>query len=235
MKKVIVLIILAWYVCLSLAETADKKDKTEDVGQRSSESVQSLPLPEPRLEGNLKFLMSPEKRISALEDKVAALEARISCLEVAFARQIPAIQTALTNLTKSAGRPPTYGGPTTAAYGPTFGFIKAKGDSYVFSANGARIEIDPAGNITIAARMNITVESNATTSVKSSVLELDAATMTLESSRDTHINSKLLRLNNGSRPVAGQGDKIRGVCPPHGGPLLDATIKGSGAGTILVP
>jgi len=173
-----------------------------------------------------------EEQISALRNRIAALEARVRYLEIALQKQSMMIEPIWTNFQSRAKYPQT---PKDAVPGAIIGFTKTANNKYVFSANGATIEIDQVGNIVIETRMNISIDSDATTTMKSSALKLGGSSMMLESGADMHINSKLLRINNGNRPVARQGDEVKGICPPHGGILLNGTIKEGALSTVLVP
>ena len=95
--------------------------------------------------------------------------------------------------------------PSGTSAGDIIGFIKSRNGKYVLSANGAKIEIDPVGNITIKANMNMTLEANSNMNIK----------------------SMILRLNDGNRPVAGLGDI---VVVPNGAGTINR-----GSPTVLVP
>jgi hypothetical protein len=168
-----------------------------------------------------------QTQVSSLQKELAELRAKTATLE----RQLASIQD-----------------PQRIPAGRGVGFVRADDDRYVFTAHGATIEIDRAGrvtvtgaalnlesatNVTAKARASMTLESNAITTVKS------RTTMTLESGADMNITASApLRINNGTRPVAGLGDTVTGLCPPMGGALANGRIgpfPQGPAATVLVP
>lgn len=205
MNKLVIWIAVICYVGICFAQTSDKEDRTKK---------KIAPADAKRLQASQTSTLPLQKQVSSLKKKVASLEARI----------------------KKLGRSPG------ATADGMIGFKRTSDNKYVLSANGARIEIDKAGNITIRANINMTLRANANmtfesgvnTSMKATVLRLAAGTMTLDSSAGMRLNSKMIRLNEGGRPVAGQGHPITGVCPPHGGSLANGTIL-IGSPTVLVP
>jgi hypothetical protein len=205
MNKVVIAIAVICYVGICIAQTSDKEEKTKKkISPKDAKPLQV----------SQTSTSSLQKQVSSLIKKVASLETNMKKLQ----QSAPATQAGM------------------------IGFRRTSDNKYILSANGARIEIDKAGNITIRANINMTLKANANmtfesavnTSMKATTLRLAAGTMTLESSAGMRLNSKMIRLNDGGRPVAGQGHPVTGICPPHGGSLANATIL-IGSPTVLVP
>jgi len=120
-----------------------------------------------------------KKRISVLEKKIAQLEAKVKAQESLS--------------------------PGGASASDIIGFAKSRDGKYVLSANGAKIEIDTVGNVTIKANLNMTLEANTNMNIK----------------------SLMLKLNDGNRPVAGIGDTVVAGGAPG--------IINKGSPNVLVP
>jgi hypothetical protein len=174
------------------------------------------------------------KRIAALEKEVKRLRAKAQGLE----KQVSNLQR-----------------PKIAPAGDVVGFRKAKDGKYVLAVNGARIEIDRQGAVTIKASKRLLLESPVDTSIKAgTALRLEAgagmtaksaALMRLESSSTMDVKAVAtmqlrapggLRLNQGTRPAAAVGDPVTGICGPPGGALNNGRIlpKPSDA-QVLIP
>jgi len=155
--------------------------------------------------------VSLQKEVATLRGKISELEAKVTRLE---------------------DRPAT-------VPGSAVGFRKTKDNKYVLSVNGARIEIDKGGSITIRAGANMTLQSNINATLKSGMNTTiqSGANMTVSSGMNTTIRSSanmdiksaLLKLNGGSQPLVRLSDTV--VCPRYGG---KGTILG-GCPTVLVP
>jgi len=155
--------------------------------------------------------VSLQKEVVTLRGKIAELEAKVKDLE-----HLPA-----------------------TVPGSAVGFRKTKHNKYVLSVNGARIEIDKGGSVSIRAAGNMTLESNKDATLRSAINTTirSGVNMTVSSGLNTtirsngnmDINSALLRLNGGEQRLVRVSDTV--VCPPYGG---RGTIAG-GCPTVLVP
>jgi uncharacterized protein YueI len=239
MKRLLIIIVSVCFLNLCLAESVrEKRLKTNDVQKHTSikrtpttgkiEQVkketetsktekekpqQAKPTQQSKTEIELL-----QKQISSLQWRVTVLETEINDLQTYHQKKISELQSKLSVLQeKIDGFEPI--APTIA--GDIIGFIK-DGHKYVFTANGAKIEIDIVGNVSIKSPMNIILESNANMNIKSS----------------------MIRLNNGGKPIARTEDIVTGNCPFHteasgvvivSGPLQSGSIIGPGSPLIHVP
>jgi predicted RNase H-like nuclease (RuvC/YqgF family) len=185
----------------SVKKSKQQIDKTSK--EKKEESKQAKPVQQ--IQGDT---LSLQNQILSLQNRVASLEAKANNLQTTSRQQIDAFEKKILNLQTKVNNLQN----STAATGEVIGFTKTAANKYTLSANGAKIEVDAVGNVTIKANVGMTVESGGQMNIKSSIL----------------------RFNNGNKRVAHVGDpgSVHGNCIP--GPLQDGTII-RGSPTVFVP
>jgi cell division protein FtsB len=114
------------------------------------------------------------------------------------------------------------------------GFVKTKDNRYIFSANGAKFEIGRKGEVMIKAMKNLKLESVLSTKIKAGVgVDINStANMNIRAATKMSIDSSLIQLNKGSKPVSYLHSIVTGATAF--GPLQDGKVI-QGSPTVLVP
>ena len=115
------------------------------------------------------------------------------------------------------------------------GFVKTKDNRYVFSANGAKLEVGRMGEVTIKASKDLKLESALSTKIEagSHIDFTSSAPMNIRSTAMMNINAPTIRFNNGSKPVTHMNSEVTGGTS-IGGHLINGKIM-QGSPSVLVP
>ena len=174
-KIVVALTMCCLLVCTAQTWTQQQKTRKPQLKQRKAVSSYKTAPSEETLTRQLK----------TLEARLTQLQAKARKLEMSSQQTVTALEKKVARLgAGSRPRPPV----SSETRGDVIGFTK-KGNTYTLAVNGAKIEIDAAGNLLFQTTGQMTMESLA---------RLDA-------------RAGLIRLgNNPGRPVAAMRDVVVG-------------------------
>lgn len=198
MKKYILLMVVIMIFCAGISFAENQKTKSIQGVDKQIQTLQGA------------SSSSLQQQVSALREYTKRLNEKINKINEVYNKQIVQLQKNAANLQKKI-RDLENAAPT--ADTGILGFTKTLVGDYIFSANGAKIEISRTGGIVIKSAANMEIKSGLTMNIKS------AGVM--------HISSALLNLNGGGFPVARVGSQTIGDPTTH--TILD------GSPTVFVP
>jgi len=197
MKKGALFTVTVLILCTGISFAENQKTKLIQRVDKQVQTLQRVPS------------SSSQQQVSALREYTKRLNEKMNKINEVYNKQIGQLQKKVANLQKRLSD--LENAPSTAS--DIVGFTKNPDGSYVFSANGAKIEISHTGGIIIKSPISMKIESN--------------ATMDINSAGNMNINSSLLKLNGGGFPVARVTSRTTGNAYSH-------TIT-DGAPTVFVP
>ena len=174
-NTIAVLIMCCLFICT--AQTRSRQQK-KPMSQPQRKKIVSSLKTSPSVE-------ALTQQLQTLETKLTQLQARARKLETSSERSLTTLEKRVSRLNIAPTRRQT---PTPEAGSHVIGFTK-RGNKYTLAVHGAKIEIDPIGNL----------------------LFQTTGQMTLESGVSLHARSGLIKLGNKpGRPVAGLTDVVVG-------------------------